>query len=146
MWSLLAVLWNNLCDYASGITAAAVDPLKDDGGSIALLNGAVPTDPGTVWGDLTEVSYTGYARVPSTWLTTGIDGSGNVSVYAAPALFVNGGSTPVVVTGVAMVDEVSGTPTNTWMVFPLPTPVTIPPAGVLQVVYSFPRGANAVVI
>lgn len=146
MWNVLATLWLQLCYYATALSAAAADPIAGAGGSIALLTGDVPTDPDTVWGDLVEAAFTGYARVPSDWLVTATDVTGNQSAVAVPALFQNGDATPVAVTGVAMVDLASGDPTNVWMVAALPAPVAIPAGGTLQVAYGFPRGVGVVVL
>jgi hypothetical protein len=73
-----------------------------------FTNTAFTWNHATTIGDLTEVAWTGYARISSSgWSVPALDGSFDSYSNASAVTFTNGGATSVTVTGVFYFDSVS---------------------------------------
>jgi len=72
---------------------------------IILFQNNITVDEDTVFGDLTEATFSGYMSVTPTWGTPAIDGAGKASMTATPVVFAhNGGGTSNTIFGYAWVD------------------------------------------
>jgi hypothetical protein len=91
-------------------------------------------DPGEAAGG-TECSYTNYVRKPVTW--TDIDGSGQTSNVLQIDFPGNGGVSPVTVSHICVVDNVTPGQGNRWLYAELSAPKTLSQGDTL----SFAPGA-----
>lgn len=147
MWTWTYALLKGIVDYVSGLATPPANPLGGGAATanVALCSGAMPTDATPTWTEFTEASFSGYGRAQTSTNAYSANADGTPGFVSNSLTFTNTAAFPAVVTGVVLVDTLTGTPTNIWGYYTLDDPIVVPAGGTVSVLVGYPQRAVVVV-